>query len=67
MTKSRIIANVLAALLIGGAVAAVAIIWRPAIAAINPPEPQSFDDTRITSIDWQTYPILRENGCAICR
>jgi len=53
--------------LIGGAVATVAIIWRPAIAAINPPAPQSFDDTRITSIDWQTYPILRENGCAICR
>ena len=43
MTKSRIIASVVAALLIGGAVAAFAIAWRPAIAAIEPPAPQSFD------------------------
>jgi nicotinate dehydrogenase subunit B len=25
-------------------------------------ESVTFDDTRITSIDWQTYPILRFNG-----
>ena len=43
MTKSRIIGSVLAALVIGGAVAAFAIAWRPAIAAIDPPAPQSFD------------------------
>ena len=43
MTKSRIIASVVAAPLIGGAVAAFAIAWRPAIAAIEPPAPQSFD------------------------
>src|SRR3979409_2508729 len=43
MTKSRMIGSVLAALVIGGAVAAVAIAWRPAIAAIDPPTPQSFD------------------------
>src|SRR6202022_1232276 len=43
MTKSRMIASVLAALLIGGAVATFAIAWRPAIAAIEPPAPQSFD------------------------
>jgi len=43
MTKSRIIGSILAALVIGGAVAAFAIIWRPAIAAIDPPAPQSFD------------------------
>jgi mono/diheme cytochrome c family protein len=43
MTKSRIIGSVLGALLIGGAVAAFAITWRSAIAAIDPPAPQSFD------------------------
>src|SRR3982074_297969 len=43
MTKSRMIGSVVVALLIGGAVAAFAIIWRPAIAAIDPPAPQSFD------------------------
>src|ERR1700756_645391 len=43
MTKSGIIAGAIAALLIGGAAAAFAVIWRPAIAAIDPPAPQSFD------------------------
>src|SRR5258706_10609264 len=43
MTRSRMIGSVLAALWIGGAVAAFAIAWRPAIAAIEPPAPQSFD------------------------
>src|ERR1700687_626949 len=43
MRKSRIIGSVTAALLIVGAVAAFAIGWRPAIAVIDPPAPQSFD------------------------
>jgi mono/diheme cytochrome c family protein len=43
MKKSRIIGGVIAAPFIGGAVAAFAIAWRPAIAAIDPPAPQSFD------------------------
>jgi mono/diheme cytochrome c family protein len=43
MKKSRIIGGVIAALFIGGAAAAFAIAWRPAIAAIDPPAPQSFD------------------------
>src|ERR1700730_84547 len=43
MRKSRIIGSVAAALLMAGAVAAFAIAWRPAIAAIEPPAPQSFD------------------------
>ncbi len=43
MTKSRIIGSVLVALLLGGVGAAFAIIWRPAIAAIDRPAPQSFD------------------------
>src|SRR3981189_3980504 len=43
MTKSRMVGSVPAAVVIGGAVAAFAIAWRPAIAAIDPPVPQSFD------------------------
>src|SRR6202165_1063298 len=43
MTKARIIGSAVVALLIGGVVAAFAIVWRPAIAAIDPPTPQSFD------------------------
>src|SRR4030088_1637415 len=47
MRKSRIIGGVTATLLIAGAVAAVAIAWRPAIAAIDPPALQAFDATLI--------------------
>src|SRR3954454_7749543 len=43
MAKSRIIGSIVAALLIGGAAAAFAVTWRPAIAAIDAPAPQSFD------------------------
>jgi mono/diheme cytochrome c family protein len=43
MRSPRIIGSVIAALLVAGAVAAFAIAWRPAIAAIDPPAPQSFD------------------------
>jgi mono/diheme cytochrome c family protein len=37
------IASVIAGILIAGAIAAFALAWRPAIAAIEPPVPQSFD------------------------
>jgi len=43
MTKSALIGGIFAALCVGGAVAAFVIAWRPAIAAIDPPKPQSFD------------------------
>src|SRR6202051_1023703 len=43
MTKSRKVASVVAVLLIGGAVAAFGIAWRPAIAGMHPPAHQSFD------------------------
>src|SRR5215475_12164699 len=39
MTRSTLIGGVVAALLVGGA----AIAWRPAIAATDPPAPQSFN------------------------
>jgi mono/diheme cytochrome c family protein len=43
MAKLRIVGGALAALLLGGACAAFATTWRPAIAAIDPPSPASFD------------------------
>ncbi len=42
MTRSAIIGGVIAALAIGGAGAAFAVAWRPVLAAIDPPAPQSF-------------------------
>src|SRR5882724_11684327 len=42
MTKPRFLASIAAGLLIGGVVAAFAVVWRPAISAIEPPAPQSF-------------------------
>src|ERR1051326_5718081 len=42
MTRSGIVGGVLVALVIGGAAAAFAVIWRPAIAAIDPPAAQAF-------------------------
>ena len=42
MKKKTIMGGVLAALLAGG-VAAFAVVWRPAIAAIDPPKPKSFN------------------------
>jgi mono/diheme cytochrome c family protein len=41
--RSRIVAGILAIALVGGAAAAFAIVWRPAIAAVEPPRPQAFD------------------------
>jgi mono/diheme cytochrome c family protein len=43
MPSRRIIASVIAIIVFAGAAAAFAVIWRPAIAAIDPPSPQSFD------------------------
>ena len=43
MKKKAIIGGIVAALLAGGALAAFAVAWRPAIATIDPPKPQSFD------------------------
>jgi len=43
MKKKAIIGGIVVALLAGGALTALAVAWRPAIAAIDPPKPQSFD------------------------
>jgi mono/diheme cytochrome c family protein len=42
MTRSRIIGGIVAALVVAGTAFGVALAWRPAIAAIEPPPPQSF-------------------------
>ena len=41
--SSRIVASVIVIALATGTVAAFAVAWRPAIAAIDPPAPQTFD------------------------
>jgi mono/diheme cytochrome c family protein len=41
--KSRMIASVVAVVLVAGAATAFAVAWRPAIAAIDPPAAASFD------------------------
>jgi mono/diheme cytochrome c family protein len=43
MASRRIIASVVAIIILAAAVAAFAVTWRPAIAAIDPPAPASFD------------------------
>ena len=43
----RIIASVVAGLLVAGVAAGFAVAWRPAIAAIEPPAPASFDDALV--------------------
>jgi mono/diheme cytochrome c family protein len=45
--KSGIIGGVVVALLLGGVGMAFAIAWRPAIAAVDPPKPQSFDPSLV--------------------
>jgi mono/diheme cytochrome c family protein len=42
MARSGIIGGIVAALVVAGAALALAVVWRPAIAAIDPPSPQSF-------------------------
>jgi mono/diheme cytochrome c family protein len=42
MIRSATTIGVIAAIVAGAAVAAIAVAWRPAIAAIDPPAPQSF-------------------------
>jgi mono/diheme cytochrome c family protein len=49
MTKAspRMIGSILAMTAIAAAIAVAAIVWRPAIAAIEPPAPQSFDSALV--------------------
>src|ERR1700716_3336751 len=49
MTKAspRVIGSIIAMAAIVSAMAAAAIVWRPAMAAIEPPAPQSFDSALV--------------------
>jgi mono/diheme cytochrome c family protein len=47
MASPRMIGGSIATAVIAGAVATVAIVWRPAIAEIERPAPQSFDSTLV--------------------
>jgi mono/diheme cytochrome c family protein len=47
MAASRILFGVVGALVVAGIAAAAAVVWRPAIAAIAPPQPSSFDPAQI--------------------
>ncbi|MGH6641497.1 MAG: c-type cytochrome [Bradyrhizobium sp.] len=46
-TSPRMIGSILALAAIAGAIAVAVIAWRPAIAAIEPPAPQSFDSALV--------------------
>jgi mono/diheme cytochrome c family protein len=43
MSKSGIVGGTTIAALMGGAIAAFAVVWRPAIETVEPPAPQSFE------------------------
>ena len=43
MASPRIIGGIVAVAVIAGAIAAFAVVWRPVLAAIDPPQPSSFD------------------------
>src|SRR6201986_3821459 len=47
MASPRMMGGIIATAVIAGAVAAVAIVWRPAIAEIERPAPQSFDSALV--------------------
>jgi mono/diheme cytochrome c family protein len=47
MPKPKTIASLAITALVGGLIAAFAVVWRPAIEAIEPPAPQSFDSALV--------------------
>src|SRR3954454_23910954 len=47
MASPRIIGGIVAACVIAGAIAAFAVVWRPAMAAIDPPATASFDSALV--------------------
>src|SRR5690242_21648745 len=47
MASSRVIGGIIAIAAAAGAIGVTAVVWRPAIAAIEPPAPQSFDSALV--------------------
>src|SRR3954453_10117792 len=62
MALSRNIGLAIAGISIAGAVAAFAMVWRPAIAAIEPPAPQSFDPALVK----RGRALAATGNCADC-
>src|SRR3954449_3405973 len=62
MALSRNIGLAIAGISIAGAVAAFAMVWRPAIAAIEPPAPQSFDSVLVK----RGRALAATGNCADC-
>jgi mono/diheme cytochrome c family protein len=62
MSGTRVFASVVAALVVAGAVAAFAVAWRPVIAAIDPPAPQSFD----TALVKRGRELAAIGNCSTC-
>src|SRR3954469_2151993 len=62
MASRRTLASVIALIVLAAAVAAFAVIWRPAIAAIDPPAPQSFD----TALVKRGRALAATGNCSDC-
>src|SRR3954463_11946512 len=62
MASRRTLASVIAIIVLAAAVAAFAVIWRPAIAAIDPPAPQSFD----TALVKRGRALAATGNCSDC-
>jgi mono/diheme cytochrome c family protein len=62
MASRRIIASVIAMIILAAAVAAFAVIWRPGIAAIDPTAPQSFDAALVK----QGRALAAAGNCSDC-
>src|SRR3954453_22058790 len=62
MASRRTLASVIAIIVLAAAVAAFAVVWRPAIAAIDPPAPQSFD----TALVKRGRALAATGNCSDC-
>src|SRR5438105_1710094 len=62
MASSRIIASVIAAIVVAGAVVAFAVTWRSPVAAVEPPAPDSFDKTLVR----RGRDLAAAGNCADC-
>jgi mono/diheme cytochrome c family protein len=47
MTTGRLVGGLFAALVVAGAAAAFAVAWRPGITAVDPPSPETFEQTLV--------------------
>src|SRR3954447_24559326 len=62
MASRRVVVSLIAVVLLAAAVAGFAVIWRAAIAAIEPPAPQSFDPALVK----RGRALAATGNCADC-